>query len=304
VVTVESAYASCADTARRHYENFPVASILVPSAMRRHVAAIYAFARAADDFADEGNLTTEQRLVLLDGWGARLRAAAAGEAPRPAAGGEPDNTPEIFTALAATMRDRELPASLFKDLLSAFRQDVTVTRYASWEQLLDYCRRSANPIGRLVLRVAGYRDQVLDARSDAVCTALQLANFWQDLGIDFNRGRVYVPAEIMRLHGARTEDLAGGMSREWRATLADVTARTSALFDQGRPVCDGVSGRLRYELRATWLGGTRILQRLRDSGFDPLAHRPRLGVGDAPWFAWRLLSWRPAPAASALPGHA
>jgi squalene synthase HpnC len=301
VVTVESAYASCADTARRHYENFPVASVLIPAAMRRHVAAIYSFARAADDFADEGRLPAERRLHLLAGWNARLTAAAAGDVPQSAAPGEPANAPEIFTALAATIRDRDLPIGLFQDLMSAFRQDVPLTRYASWDQLLDYCRRSANPVGRLVLRVAGYRDQALDGWSDAVCTALQLANFWQDLGIDFSRGRVYVPADVMQQHGARPEDLASGVTPEWRATLADVTNRTANLFEDGRPVCDAVRGRLRYELRATWLGGTRILQRLRDSGFDPLAHRPHLGATDVPWVAWRLLTWQPAAAASSSP---
>ncbi len=273
--------------------------MLVPAGMRRHVAAIYAFARAADDFADEGSLAPSARLALLDGWSARLRAAAAGVPPLPATAGEPDNTAEIFVALGATLREKKLPVDLFEDLLSAFQQDVVVTRYETWDDLLDYCRRSANPVGRLVLRVAGYRDPALDRWSDATCTALQLANFWQDLGVDYARGRIYLPTEIQRRHGAPTGDLSAGMTRAWRAALADVTARTSDLFDAGRPVCDAVGGRLRHELRATWLGGTRILDRLRQASFDPLEHRPRLGAVDAPWFAWRLLTWHatagPAP---------
>ena len=294
MVTLEDAYASCLRAAGQHYENFPVASVLVAEPMRRHVAAVYAFARAADDFADEGSLTVERRQALLDGWLARL-AGAAREATQPAPGpGEPANSVEIFVALGATIRDKQLPVALFEDLVSAFRQDVTVSRYTAWEELLDYCRRSANPVGRLVLRIAGYHDDRLDAWSDALCTALQLTNFWQDLGIDFSRGRIYVPGEVMRAHGARPADLGTGMTREWRAALAEAAARTTALFDAGRPVCDAVAGRLRYELRATWLGGTRILDRLQKSGFDSLAHRPRLGIADTPWFAWRLLTWRPS----------
>jgi squalene synthase HpnC len=307
VVTLEDAYASCLRAARQHYENFPVASVLVPAPMRPHVAAVYAFARAADDFADEGSLTVERRDALLDGWLARL-AGAVHEATQPApALGEPANSVEIFVALGATIRDRQLPVELFEDLISAFRQDVTVSRYAAWEDLLDYCRRSANPVGRLVLRIAGYHDDRLDAWSDALCTALQLTNFWQDLGIDFARGRIYVPGAVMRAHGAQPTDLATGMTREWRAALAEAAARTTTLFAAGRPVCDAVGGRLRYELRSTWLGGTRILDRLQKSGFDPLTHRPSLGIGDAPWCVWRLLTWQPSPvftvATSSARGH-
>jgi phytoene synthase len=255
-----------------HYENFPVASILLPRSMRRDVAAVYLFARAADDFADEGEVPAPERLRLLDGWQQRLRHAArsdeAGPAPR---AGEPANTQEIFLALGASIRARDLPLDLFEDLLSAFRQDVTVTRYATWADLFDYCRRSANPVGRLVLRIAGHRDEWLDGWSDAICTALQLTNFWQDVAIDMARGRRYLPAEE-------------------RGGLMAAAARTRALFEEGRPLCDGVGGRLRYELRATWLGGVRILDRLERSGFDP-ARRPTLGAADVPWLAARLLTW-------------
>jgi phytoene/squalene synthetase len=156
---LRAAYESCARAARDHYENFPVASVLVPPAMRPHVAAVYAFARAADDFADEGVRPAHERLRLLDGWLARVRAAGSGAAePPPASPGEPANAAEIFLALGDTIRRRHLPVSLFEDLLSAFRQDVETTRYASWDDLLDYCRRSANPVGRLVLRLAGHDD--------------------------------------------------------------------------------------------------------------------------------------------------
>ena len=293
MVDLDAAYASCARDARGHYENFPVASLLIPRHMRRHVAAIYAFARAADDFADEGSRSAAERHRLLDGWRCRLLQTRERDlVPPPAALGEPANTVEIFVALAATIRDAELPLPLFEDLLSAFRQDVSVTRYATWDELLDYCRRSANPIGRLVLRVAGYRSDRLDTWSDAVCTALQLTNFWQDFAIDLSRGRIYVPQEVLHAHGAREQDLAGaGLNQEWRASLAAVVARTRALFVAGRPVADAVRGRLRFELRATWLGGMRVLGRLEQSRFDPLHQRPRLHVADLPWFTWRMLRW-------------
>jgi len=280
--------------ARAHYENFPVASLVLPKSMRRHVAAVYAFARAADDFADEGSLPDHTRHALLDGWLRRLEdAASTGGAGAPLVSGEPANTLEIFAALGATIRECELPVSLFADLVSAFRQDITTPRYASWDTLLDYCRRSANPVGRLVLRIAGCATADLDRASDAVCTALQLTNFWQDVALDLDRGRVYLPEETMRVHGARVENLGAGLTPiEWRRALADAASRTRAMFDAGRPVCDGVGGRLRYELRATWLGGVRILDGLAAADHDVVRRRPTIGAIDLPWFLWRLLTWR------------
>jgi hydroxysqualene synthase len=295
MVDLAAAYASCARDARAHYENFPVASRLVPRRMRHHVAAVYAFARAADDFADEGTRSIEERHRLLDGWLCRLREAVSRDPNalgRPVDAGEPANTSEIFLALGATIREKHLPPDLFEDLLSAFRQDVTVTRYASWVDVMDYCRRSANPVGRLVLRIADYRDGKLDGWSDAICTALQLTNFWQDLKIDFDRGRVYIPEAEMRVHGASLSDLASStMTPAWTRAMAAAVSRTRALFHEGLPLCDAVRGPLKYELRATWLGGTRILDRVERSEYDVIHRRPSLGVADAPWFAWRLLSW-------------
>ena len=295
MVDLAAAYASCGRDAHRHYENFPVASRLVPQHMRHHVAAVYAFARAADDFADEGTRPVDERHRLLDGWLCRLREAVSSNSsapPRPVAEGEPPNTCEIFLALGATIRDKQLPSGLFEDLLSAFRQDVTVTRYASWVEVMDYCRRSANPVGRLVLRIADYRDGRLDGWSDAICTALQLTNFWQDLKIDFDRGRVYIPEDEMRAHGASSSDLASStMTPALMRAVSAAVARTRTLYHNGRPLCDAVRGRLKYELRATWLGGTRILDRLEQSEYDMIHRRPSLGIADAPWFAWRMISW-------------
>ncbi|HXW08946.1 MAG TPA: squalene synthase HpnC [Vicinamibacterales bacterium] len=296
-VLLARAYDHCQRTARQHYENFPVASRLLPARVRPAVAAIYAFARSADDFADEPGVPGPDRLRHLDEWLARLRHVAGAPSPGPAASG----ADLVFLALGDTMRRHGLPLSLFEDLLSAFRQDVTTKRYGTWDDLLDYCRRSANPIGRLVLRVAGYRDAHLDGASDAVCTALQLTNFWQDLERDWAIGRLYVPADHYRAAGAREADLhARTITPAWRTALSSVSARTRELFTVGRPVCDGVHGRLRWELRLTWLGGVRVLDKLDAVQFDVFRHRPVLGVQDAAPLLLAALRWRRATAADTL----
>ena len=164
-------------------------------------------------------------------------------------------------ALSHSIRTLDLPLSLFDDLVSAFGQDITTHRYASWAELFDYCRRSANPIGRLVLRIGGYRSDALDRSSDALCTALQLTNFWQDLGRDWSAGRLYVPREVLDAHGADEADLAGAqLPACWRDVVQACAAVTRERFRTGRAVCDGVRGRLRWELRMTWLGGQRVLR--------------------------------------------
>ena len=252
--------------------------------MRPHIAALYAFARMADDFADEGRRTAEERLRLLDDWQNRLHACVEEDGHDP---GDP-----IFLALAATIRARSLPIDLFDDLLSAFRQDITTHRYPTWDAVLDYCRRSANPVGRLVLRIAGYDDRALDQSSDALCTALQLTNFWQDLDRDWQRGRLYVPLEDVDACHADIQDLDDRrLTEPWQRALTRVAARTRDLFGAGRHVCNGVRGRLRHELRFTWLGGVRILDRLERADYNVFAIRPTLGVRDAPALAWRALWW-------------
>jgi hydroxysqualene synthase len=282
------AYAYCERLARSQYENFPVASRLLPARMRRHIAAIYAFARLADDMADEGDRPAPERIADLDAWDACLNAAALGAVQR----GEPNA--EVFLALRQTIEECRLPVQLLHDLISAFRQDVTVHRYSTWDDLLGYCRRSANPVGRLVLRVAGHDRPELDAASDAVCTALQLTNFWQDLEIDWAKGRLYVPASIWQAAGARDFDLtARRLTPEWRAALDEAASRTRALFHAGAPVCDAVRGRLRWELRATWLGGMRILDKLAAANFDVFSKRPSLSAADGPALLWGLATWAP-----------
>ncbi len=350
MVTVAEAYAACERLARDHYENFPVASLLLPSDMRPHIAAIYAFARTADDFADEGDRQPDERLRLLDDWLAQLHdsvgirdsgfgirggvsgglgAAAdmpgfqrsaqpnllpgvpavphanpefrnsAHAIPAPSVSAVQHPNPEsrvpnpVFVALAETIRVHSLPLALFEDLISAFKQDVTVKRYETWDDVLDYCRRSANPVGRLVLRVAGAASDEADRASDAVCTALQLANFWQDFERDWLNGRLYVPRADRERFGAREEDLAArALTPAWRLVMGEMASRTEALFDRGRPVCDMVPGRLKWELRFTWLGGRRILSRLGRAGFDVFGARPALGLADAPALLWQALVWR------------
>jgi hydroxysqualene synthase len=289
------AYEVCAQLARTHYENFPVASLLLPRRMRPAVSAVYAFARRADDFADEPGYTDTERLTLLDGWQRRLDAAIVG-------GGDAASSDDlIFVAVADAIRTHDLPVSLFTDLLSAFRQDVSKKRYASWAEVLDYCSRSANPVGRLVLRIGGYRGEALERSSDALCTALQLTNFWQDFAPDWRNGRLYVPLADCAAFGAREADLdhmmtraaagdAGAMPPQWAAVMREMARRTRVLFQDGRAVCDGVSGRLKYELRLTWHGGSRILERIERSQFDVL-RRPALTAKDALVLAGRTALW-------------
>lgn len=304
---VAAAYTTCLRLAQSHYENFPVASWLMPKAARPHIVAIYAFARIADDFADEGSRPPAERLALLDDWERRLDHAAQG---RVATTGHAQHD-AVFVALAATLREAgaDAPAlevsgaqgfqprgslhALLADLLSAFRQDVTTTRYERWDDVLDYCRRSANPIGRLMLLVTGHAGPAANSKSDAVCTALQLTNFWQDLAVDWSRGRLYVPLDDVRTHAADLADLdTGELTPPWRAVMRDVSERTRLLFETGRGVSDHVSGRLKLELRATWLGGTRILDRLAEADYDVFRQRPTLSRRDAPGILMDAVTWR------------
>ena len=280
--SVEEAFAHCEARAKAHYENFPV-GLFVPRARRPYVYALYAFARAADDFADEP-IYDGVRKEKLDRWEALTEAAYRGEAEGP-----------IFVALGETVRRLAIPKGLLMDLLSAFRQDTEKDRYASWDELLDYCRRSANPVGRLVLLVFEQKDEDLPGLSDAVCTALQLANHWQDAAVDYARGRIYVPEDLMRRHGVGTWDFSTGrVSDGWRGLMAELIARTRELFERGRPICDRVGRELRFEMRLTWLGGMSILDRIEAVGGDVFRRRPKHGALDKAALAWRAWRWRAA----------
>ena len=295
------AYAECEALARSHYENFPVASWLLPRPMRPHVAALYAFARVADDIADEGAAPAGERQRDLSAWQGRLHLAVGAGPPSESDVKTMDKTDRvdrgdlILAAIAHSIRTLDLPLQLFDDLVSAFGQDTMTNRYASWPDVLDYCRRSANPVGRLVLRIAGHRDGALDRSSDALCTALQLTNFWQDFGRDWQAGRLYVPRETQVDAGADERELADGViSAAWGLALERCLAVTRELFCEGRAVCDGVGGRLRAELRLTWLGGMRILERVERQRLLLFTHRPTLGAADVPVLLWRAARWNRA----------
>jgi squalene synthase HpnC len=280
-LTLDEAFAHCESRVKAHYENFPV-GLFVPRDKQPYVHALYAFARAADDFADE-TMYEGVRREKLDEWERRLHAAYEGEASDP-----------VFMALGETVRRLGVPKGLLLDLLSAFRQDTEKTRYESWEELLDYCRGSAEPVGRLVLLVFGEKDPALPPMSDAVCTGLQLANHWQDAAVDYaEKGRIYVPEDLMRRHGVSTWDFSSGrVSDGWRGLMGDLIARTRELFGRGRPLCDRVSPSLRFEMRLTWLGGTAILDRIEAVGGDVFRRRPRLGPLDKAALAWHAWRWR------------
>lgn len=271
--TVESAYSFCERLARSHYENFPVGSVLVPKPLRKHFYSIYAFARTADDFADEGYdeaHSEQERLALLDEWRQMLRDSNEGRATHP-----------VFLALAETRRQFDLPLNLFEDLLSAFSQDVVLRRYETFAQLLDYCRRSANPIGRLILLLFGYRDEQLHRWSDDICTALQLANHWQDVRVDLAKDRIYLPAEDLAQFGLTYDDITQQVaSPAFIALMKHEVKRARDLFTRGKPLCLTASGRLGLELRAVWTGGTRILERIEAGGYDVFAARPVITTSD------------------------
>ena len=266
---VAGAYRFCQDLARRHYENFPVASRLLRKDLRRHVAALYAFARIADDFSDEAEYEGVRRERLLD-WRRQLDEV----------GRVPPSHP-VFLALGATIAELDLPKSLFDDLLSAFLQDTEKSRYATFAEVLDYCRRSANPVGRIVLMIHGYRDEERFRYSDAICTALQLANFWQDVSVDLKKDRIYIPDEDFRAHGYSEADLRMGVCNErFRGLMKFEVSRTRALFEQGRPLMKTLSWPLSFEIRLTWLGGMRVLKLIRRQDFDTLRGRPALAKSD------------------------
>jgi squalene synthase HpnC len=271
-----------------HYENFPVASWLCPPALRPAIRAIYAFARTADDLADEGPATAADRLRDLVAYEADLHAAAAGDTPSM-------RWCEVFEPLAEAIRRHDLPRPLLTDLLSAFRQDVVRHSYEDRKDLLDYCRRSANPIGRLLLHLYGVTGADAVCQSDAICTALQLANFWQDLSIDTRRQRLYVPLADCARHGvAPASLLAGADSRETRALVAELVGWTRAMMIRGAPLAHRLRGRTGWELRLVVQGGLRILDKIERRGFAATSHRPTLRWHDAPVMAWRALARHPA----------
>lgn len=269
-----------------HYENFPVASLLLPASLREPVAAIYAFARTADDFADEGDLTAEERLNLLRSYQHELDAMAENR---------PTNHP-VFLRLRPVIAHYQLPLTLFHDLLDAFMQDVTCNRYANYAELTDYCRRSANPIGRLLLHLfdAATADNL--ASSDAICTALQLINHWQDVGIDSRKGpqgRIYLPLdEMARFNVGENDILRRIASADFSSLMRFQVDRARALMRQGAPLGDALPGRIGLEIRTIIAGGLRILEKIEAVNYDVFNHRPQLQALDWPLIGWRALCHR------------
>jgi squalene synthase HpnC len=266
--SLAEARAYCKNLAETHYENFHVASWFLPERLRPHFHSIYAYCRIADDLGDEVG-DAGQSLALLDWWGAELEACYRGEARHP-----------VFVALTETIRECDIPSEPFADLLVAFRQDQTVKRYETMEDVLAYCRYSANPVGRLVLYACGYRDAERFALSDTTCTGLQLANFWQDVAEDFEKGRVYLPQSDMRCFGVTDQDIAARrFLPAFRALMEHEVVEARRWFERGLPLIGRVDRELALDLDLFSRGGLEILRAIERRGYDVLRGRPAISKG-------------------------
>jgi len=272
-----------------HYENFPVASVLCPPALRAPITAIYGFARTADDIADEGDAPASQRLADLRSYRDQLMSIAAGKPPEP-------RWAHVFGPLQRALRAHALPLPLLQDLLSAFEQDVVKSCYADRQDLLDYCRRSANPVGRLLLHLYGIATPAALVQSDQICTALQLINFWQDLSVDVPRGRLYLPEMDRARHRVTASDLTGGDNERTRSLVRDLAAWARDLMMNGQPLVHALPGRAGWELRFVVQGGLCILDKIERMQYSTLRQRPTLGWRDAPGLFWRTLTMRASSA--------
>jgi squalene synthase HpnC len=275
-----------------HYENFPVASLLCPAPLRPAVRAIYRFARTADDLADEGDAPPAQRIEALQSYRGALHAAWQGQ---PVA-----QWREVFADLIPAARQHGLALAPFDDLLDAFTQDCTNPPYADRDQLLEYCRRSANPIGRLLLALYRVDDAESLRQSDAICSALQLINFWQDPSVDLRRGRCYFPARDAAAHGLALPDLrAGSDTPATQALLRSLCAWAGDLMHQGAPLACRLPGRVGWELRLVVQGGLRILEKIAAMQHRTMSHRPTITGRDALTLTWRAITMRPSTATMA-----
>src|SRR5438093_5008483 len=250
-----------------HYENFPVASVLLPAALRHPVSVIYRFARTADDFADEGDLRPHERLARLEGYRAELRRLEAGRSP-----GSP-----LFQELSEVVAAHQLSLAPFHDLLDAFSQDVIKQRYANFAEVMDYCRRSADPVGRLMLQLYGESDNHNIACSDAICSALQLINFWQDVEIDFRKSRIYLPQEDMARFGVTEDQIAASdASGGWWDLMRYQIDRSRRMLSRGAPLAKSLPGRVGLEIRTVVQGGLRVLEKLELQHGNVFGRRPVL----------------------------
>ncbi len=264
-----------------HYENFPVASILLPKRLRRAVEIIYGFARQADDFADEGDIPNAERLARLDSFRAELQRIANKEIPHTS----------LFHDVSDIVAQHQLPLQLFHDLLDAFSQDVVKKRYANFDEVLDYCRRSANPVGRLLLHLYEEATPQNISYSDTICTSLQIINFWQDVRKDYAIGRIYLPQDEMARFGVTEEHIAEGrVGAAWRELMQFQVQRARAMMLQGAPLGSILTGRIGLEMRMIIAGGLRILDKLESAQFDMFRHRPVLRP-----FDWVIMLAKSAP---------
>lgn len=281
-----------------HYENFPVASVLLPRRLRTPVTHIYRFARTADDIADEGEYHAHERLQYLQEYEDRLQDIQHGlpivlDSPHYA----------VFAPLAQVIQAHSLPFAPFHDLLSAFKQDVTVQRYADMAELLNYCQRSANPVGRIMLHLYEQHDAELLSMSDAICTGLQLTNFWQDVAIDWNKNRVYIPQDLLAEHGLDDDYIATRcqlirqphIDQQWHELMSKLVEDARQRLKSGLPLHHALPGRIGLELKLIVLGGLRILERLDQLAYDVFAQRPTLGKSD-----WLRLLWRSTRSSSSI----
>jgi squalene synthase HpnC len=272
-----------------HYENFPVASRLLPAPLRPAVVAIYRFARSADDIADEGDATIAQRLEQLAQYRAALEALAANS---PVMASWPDSLSEIFLPLGQVIKQHHLPFQPFLDLLAAFEQDLTQTRYPHNEAVMSYCRLSANPVGLLMLHLYNTTDALSIEQSDAICSALQRVNFLQDVAIDWKKNRIYLPADALAHFGVSEELIASGQCTPvWRALMAEQVKQCRTLLHFGYPLGRRLPGRIGLELRLIVQGGLRILEKIEHVDFDVFTKRPILRPTDWIIMLWRAL-WR------------
>jgi squalene synthase HpnC len=263
-----------------HYENFPVASVLLPAPLRHPVSVIYRFARTADDFADEGDLPSAERLAQLDTYRQELGRLEAGTAPQQA----------FFAELGRIVSQYRLPLQLFYDLLDAFAQDVSKNRYADFVELMDYCRRSANPVGRLLLHLFDAASERNLGLSDAICSSLQLLNFWQDVEIDWRKNRVYLPQDEMQRYGVTERQIASGdTGGQWKALMRFQVERARAMMRAGAPLGSALPGRIGLETRTIVQGGLRILEKIDKVEGDVYHHRPVLNAFDWPLLLLRAL---------------
>ena len=262
--SLDASFHYCSGITTEHYENFPVGSWIIPREKRRYVHAIYAFARKADDFADEELYREEERLPLLKEWENKLEDCISGQPAEP-----------VFVALKETIRRFDIPVALLKDLITAFKMDLVNKRHRKTSDLLTYCRYSANPVGRIVLHLFEYKDPELHRLSDFICTALQLTNFWQDIAIDLEKDRIYIPLEDMERFGYTISELKSHLvNSAFKDLLASEIEFTRGLFKEGLPLCNRVGKELSLELKAVWSGGMKILEKIEKNGYDVFTKRP------------------------------